>query len=96
MAKFMFTFLEIIWKMEKIRFRSKLRPPECTQIDNSDEDLLWDVANNSINCCSNDLKKLPDVVRSTHKRPLDFKKISIELFPVKKIPENHWMFGFLR
>ena len=44
--------------MKKIQypgFRSKLQPPECTQIANSAEDLLWDAADNSIAYCPNDL-----------------------------------------
>ena len=32
------------------------------QIAYSEEELLWDVDNNSINYCSKDLKKLPDVI----------------------------------
>ena len=32
------------------------------QIANANEDLLWDAADNSMNYCSDDLKKLPDVV----------------------------------
>ena len=61
----MFMFLEIIYKIGKfsyIVFWSKLRSLKCTQIAKSDEDLLWDIADNSMNYCSNDLKKLPDVV----------------------------------
>ena len=54
-------------KFSYVSFRSKLRPPEFTQIANLDEDLLWDVANNFINYCLNDWKKLPDVVESTDK-----------------------------
>ena len=61
-------------KFSYVGFRSKLRPPECPQIANSDEDLLWDVADNSINYCSNALTKLPDVVQSINKRFLEFKK----------------------
>ena len=52
----------------KLMLRSKLWPPESTQIANQDEGLLWDVADNSINYCWNNLKKLPDVVRSTYKK----------------------------
>ena len=52
-----------------------MRPPECTRIANSDEDLLWDVAGNTINYCPNDLEKLPGVVQSTKKSPKSLKNI---------------------
>ena len=52
----------------------KKKFPECTQIANSNKDLLWDVADNSINYCSNDLKKLPDVVQVTYERFTEFEK----------------------
>ena len=83
--------------MEKnsyLGFRSNLRPSECTQITNSDEDLLWDAADNPINYCLNDLKKLPDAVQNTNKRSLQLNKIFIKIFPVKKIHENRLIFGF--
>ena len=57
--------------MEQIQlrwFQIKIATAECTQISNSDEDLLWGVTDNSINYSSNDLKKLPDVVQSTNKK----------------------------
>ena len=65
--------------MEQIQlrwFQIKIATAECTQISNSDEDLLWGVTDNSINYCSNDLKKLPDVVliknpKSLNKYPLN-------------------------
>ena len=38
----------------------------------SDEDLLWDVADNSIKYCLNSLIKLPDVVQSTNKTSSEF------------------------
>ena len=38
------------------------------------------VADNSMNYCSNDLKKLPDVVQSTDKRSLELKKYSLNSF----------------
>ena len=54
MANFMFIFLKMIWAMQKIQsrwFQIKIVTPEFTQISNSNEDLLWDVADNSINYC---------------------------------------------
>ena len=50
--------------MQRIRFFAQIG---CTQIANSDKDLLWDVADNSINYCSNGLKKFTGVVQSTDK-----------------------------
>ena len=55
-------------KFSHVGFRSKLRRTKYTQIADSDEDLLWDVAGKSIDYSSNDLKKLLDSVQSTDKR----------------------------
>ena len=69
----MVNFWFIREKISYVNFRSQLRSPKCTQIANSDEDLLWDVVDNYIDYSSNDLEKLQDVVQSTTKRSLKFK-----------------------
>ena len=65
-----------------------MQPPECTQIANSDADLLWDVADKFINNYWNDLKKLANVLQSTNKSSLEFKKYPLNSSFSKK-SENH-------
>ena len=65
-------------KFSNVGFKAKLQPTECTQIANSDQDLLWDIANNSINYCLKKLKKLPDVVKITNERSSEFKKYPLK------------------
>ena len=84
-------FLKSVKQWGKISyagFRSKLRSPQFTQIASTDEDLLRDVADNSINYCSNDLKILPDVVYSTDKRSSEFKKCLLNSSLSKTFPKT--------
>ena len=76
-----------------VGFRLKLRPPECTQIINVDEDMLWNIANNFVNYCSNDLKKLPDVVQSTNKSSSELKKYSLNSSMSNKFPTTTYFSG---
>ena len=91
-------FYEIIYTIKKfsyVGFRSKFRPPECTRIANSEENLLCNVVDKFIDYCSNELKKLQDVFQSTNKRPSDLKKYPLKT-SIEKIPENHLILGLLR
>ena len=83
-------------KISEVFFTSKLQPSDCTQISNSDEDRLWNFANNSINYRSNGLKKISKVVQSTNKKSSEFKNYPLNCPLSKKNPENHLTFSLLR
>ena len=50
---------------------------------------MWDVADKSINYCSNDLKKLPDVLQSTNSlKNSELKKYSMNSSLSKKLSKT--------